>query len=65
MKTYTISASDCNIEVWFDRSIRLWTAVIVDNDGYQMADAAYNVTKAGAIEDVKIHDIWPHKVLDS
>lgn len=33
---------------WYDRSIRLWTAFRVDEDGNQIADAAYDIDRGGA-----------------
>jgi hypothetical protein len=58
MKTYTVNAKNSDIEVWYDRSLRLWTAIKVNDMGYQISDAAYSPTKDGAIEDVNINDIW-------
>jgi hypothetical protein len=37
------------ITVWYDRSIRLWTAHLVASDGIQVGDAFYSTTRADAV----------------
>lgn len=34
---------------WYDRSLRLWTAFRVDEDGNQIADAEYHTDKGLAV----------------
>lgn len=38
--------------VWYDHSIKLWTAVRQDCNGYQIGDAGYGATKKLAISDL-------------
>lgn len=33
---------------FYDRSLRLWTAYRIDENGNQIADAEYDITKGGA-----------------
>lgn len=42
-----------SIIVWYDRSLRSWTAVYQDQWGNQIGDTGYGHTKADAIESVK------------
>lgn len=46
---YKVTEQDKLIEVWYDRSLRLWTAIRVDENGYQMSDAIYDIDKALAV----------------
>lgn len=41
------------ILVWYDRSLRMWTATYRDDSGNQLYSAGYGVTKKEAIEDVQ------------
>ena len=41
------------IIAWYDREIRLWTAIYADEQGYQQGSAGYGTTKRAAVEDVK------------
>lgn len=36
------------VEVWYDRSQRLWTSFLVDGHGYQMGPAQYDTTREDA-----------------
>ncbi len=40
-------------DTFYDRSLRLWTALLVDTDGNQVGSAGYGVTKKDAKEDVE------------
>ena len=40
------------IIVWYDRTIRLWTAVYQDADSYQIGNAGYGISKKEAVSDV-------------
>lgn len=39
--------------VWYDRSIRLWTAIYVDENEFQVGNAGYGTSKAEALSDVE------------
>lgn len=39
--------------VWYDRSIRLWTAVRQDSEGNQIGYAGYGTSKREAMLDVR------------
>jgi hypothetical protein len=41
------------IIAWYDRSIRLWTAIYQDQNNDQVGNAGYGPTKKQAVEDVK------------
>lgn len=41
------------ILAWYDRSLKLWTAVYQDADSYQVGVAGYGMTKQEAVGDVK------------
>jgi len=41
------------IITWYDRSLKLWTAVFQDCDSYQIGVAGYGVNKSEAIVDLK------------
>jgi hypothetical protein len=41
-----------NIVVFYDRSLRLWTAYKTDADGFQITNAGYGTTKEQAINDI-------------
>lgn len=41
------------ILVWYDRSLRLWTAIRQDRAGNQIGSAGYGTSKQEAIEDVE------------
>jgi hypothetical protein len=43
-------ATPDNMEVWYDRHLRLWTAFRVDGERNQLAPAGYGITKADAID---------------
>jgi hypothetical protein len=40
------------IITWYDRSLKLWTAVFQDRDSYQIGVAGYGMTKSEAIVDL-------------
>jgi len=40
------------IITWYDRSLKLWTAVFHDRDSYQIGVAGYGMTKSEAIVDL-------------
>jgi len=49
--TYLVTREDGQqAHVWYDPSQRLWTSFLVDGDGHQMGDTAYDTSKADAIE---------------
>ncbi len=54
MKTYTVTNDSGSYLVWFDRSIRLWTAFRVEaGTENQIAPAGYGITRAAALDDAR------------
>lgn len=48
---YSVNTGDGRlVEVWYDRSLRLWTAFRVDEEGNQISDAIYDISKELATE---------------
>lgn len=45
--------------VWYDRSIRIWTAVYQDMYANQVGNAGYGSTKKEAISDVAYQNTLP------
>ena len=41
------------IIVWYDRSLKLWTAVYQDAHSYQIGSAGYGPNRSDAIADLK------------
>lgn len=48
--------SSRKIIAWYDRRLRLWTAVFHDSDGNQVGAAGYGMNKQQALEDLKYQD---------
>lgn len=45
------------IITWYDRSLKLWTAVFQDRDSYQIGVAGYGTTKSEAIKDLNYQNL--------
>jgi hypothetical protein len=45
------------IVTWYDRSLKLWTAVFHDSDSYQIGVAGYGTTKSEAIKDLNYQNL--------
>ena len=41
------------IDVWYNRNIRLWTAIYKDADSNQIGNAGFGISKKAAIEDLE------------
>lgn len=57
-KIYTVTVDGRKVEAFYDRSLRLWTAFRVDDKGYQISDAIYDVTKQLAIKYAGLHHTY-------
>lgn len=45
--------TEMTFETWYDRSIRLWTTIQNDAEGFQVGHAGYAMTKSESVEDCK------------
>jgi hypothetical protein len=53
------------IDVWYDRSLRLWTCLWLDEEGYQVGTAQYAVRKhekKDLVERMKVTDPCDYQV---
>lgn len=42
-----------HVDMWYDRSIRMWTLVVYDKNGFQIDNAEYESKKENAIKSKK------------